>query len=146
MEYKNKMLLSFSTISGNESFARATVAAFASKLDPTIEELEDIKTAVSEAVTNAIIHGYNAQQGMVHMEVTLTDTNIEIIVRDEGCGIEDVNLAREAAYTSRPDLERSGMGFTIMEHLMDEIEIVSIVGKGTQIVMRKKISNTVPVN
>ena len=146
MEQQNKMILSFSNISGNESFARATVAAFATKLDPTLEELEDIKTAVSEAVTNAIIHGYQEQQGMVHVEATLSEQSIEIIVRDQGRGIDDVDLVREATYTSRPDLERSGMGFTIMEHLMDEIEIISAVGKGTQIKMCKKINNIVPVN
>ncbi|OEF98776.1 anti-sigma F factor [Desulfuribacillus alkaliarsenatis] len=140
------MILSFSSVSGNEGFARATVAAFAAKLDPTIEELEDIKTAVSEAVTNAIIHGYNNQEAMVYLEATIVNNVIEIIVKDEGCGIADLELAREATYTSRPDLERSGMGFTIMEHLVDEIEIMSIVEKGTQITMRKKIQNSVPVN
>ncbi|OEH85949.1 anti-sigma F factor [Desulfuribacillus stibiiarsenatis] len=140
------MQLAFSSISGNESFARATVAAFAAKLDPTVEELEDIKTAVSEAVTNAIIHGYNRQSGFVYIEATIDSDGIEIIIRDEGCGIQNVDEAKEATYTSRPDLERSGMGFTIMEHLMDEMEVLSVLDKGTQIKMRKKIKKTAPTN
>ena len=113
--YDNEMKLEFVSKSSNEAFARITVAAFASQLDPTIEELSDIKTAVSEAVTNCIIHGYENTTGIVKVECKLKDNWIEIEVSDTGKGIEDVELARRPLYTSKANLERSGMGFTIME-------------------------------
>lgn len=141
--YDNEMKLEFVSKSSNEAFARITVAAFASQLDPTIEELSDIKTAVSEAVTNCIIHGYENTTGIVKVECKLKDNWIEIEVSDTGKGIEDVELARRPLYTSKANLDRSGMGFTIMESFMDEISVKSIVGLGTKVVMKKKINKEV---
>ena len=141
--YDNEMKLEFVSKSSNEAFARITVAAFASQLDPTIEELSDIKTAVSEAVTNCIIHGYENTTGIVKVECKLKDNWIEIEVSDTGKGIEDVELARRPLYTSKANLERSGMGFTIMESFMDEISVKSIVGLGTKVVMKKKVNKEV---
>ncbi|GFN35925.1 anti-sigma F factor [Tepidimicrobium xylanilyticum] len=134
---RNYMKLEFISKSSNESFARVVVAAFASQLDPTIEELSDIKTAVSEAVTNAIIHGYEYGEGMVTVEATLENNQIEIIIEDKGKGIEDVDKAMEPFYTSKPDLERSGMGFTVMETFMDKLAVESKVGEGTKVIMTK---------
>ncbi len=133
------MELNFLSKSNNEAFARITVAAFAAQLDPTIEEIADIKTAVSEAVTNCIIHGYENEEGMVKVKATLMQNIIEIEISDNGIGIEDVELARKPLYTTKGNLERSGMGFTIMESFMDEVEIHSVVGIGTKVIMRKKI-------
>lgn len=138
MANKNYMRLEFFSKSQNESFARVAVASFAAQLDPTIEELADIKTAVSEAVTNAIIHGYEGNYGTVVIECTIEDHTIEIIVIDEGKGIEDIEKAREPLFTSKPELERSGMGFTVMETFMDEVEIKSAKDDGTKIRMVKK--------
>jgi len=132
------MKLQFWSKSQNESFARVVVAAFASQLDPTIEELADIKTAVSEAVTNAIIHGYSDGLGMVFIECNIDDDQIEIFVKDEGKGIEDIELARQPLYTSKPELERSGMGFTVMETFMDEVDVESKKGEGTVVRMVKR--------
>ncbi len=137
--YENEMKLEFLSKSNNEAFARITVAAFASQLDPTIEELADIKTAVSEAVTNAIIHGYEDREGIVKIECKMYAGSIQIEISDTGKGIEDVERAREPLYTSKPNLERSGMGFTIMESFMDEVKIESIIGLGTKVTMRKLI-------
>ena len=137
--YDNEMELNFLSKSNNEAFARITVAAFAAQLDPTIEELADIKTAVSEAVTNSIIHGYEDTEGIVKVKATLLDNVIEIEISDNGKGIEDIELARKPLYTTKGNLERSGMGFTIMESFMDEVEIHSVVGIGTKITMKKKI-------
>lgn len=137
--YDNEMELNFLSKSNNEAFARITVAAFAAQLDPTIEELADIKTAVSEAVTNCIIHGYEDTEGIVKVKATLLDNVIEIEISDNGKGIEDIELARKPLYTTKGNLERSGMGFTIMESFMDEVEIHSVVGIGTKITMKKKI-------
>ena len=128
---KNFMKLEFLSKSNNESFARVVVAAFASQLDPTIEELSDIKTAVSEAVTNAIIHGYEYTEGVVTIESKIENNKIEISIKDKGKGIEDIHKAMEPFYTSKPDLERSGMGFTVMETFMDELIVESCLGKGT---------------
>ena len=133
------MKLEIKSKSSNEAFARVTVAAFASQLDPTFEELADIKTAVSEAVTNCIIHGYENKDGIIHINCKLFDKTIEIEIIDFGKGIENVEMARQALYTSKPELDRSGMGFTIMESFMDEIKVESIVGMGTKIVMKKNI-------
>lgn len=137
--YENEMKLEFLSKSNNEAFARITVAAFASQLDPTIEELADIKTAVSEAVTNCIIHGYEDRDGIIIVKAKIIGNNIEIEISDTGKGIEDIEQAKEPLYTSKPNLERSGMGFTIMESFMDDLKIESIVGLGTKITMSKAI-------
>ena len=141
---KNYMKLEFLSKSSNESFARVVVAAFASQLDPTIEELSDIKTAVSEAVTNAIIHGYEYNDGIVIIESIIENNKVEIIVRDKGKGIEDIDRAMEPFYTSRPELERSGMGFTVMETFMDELSVESKPGNGT-VVKMVKVFKSVPI-
>lgn len=135
--YQNMMKLEFSSKSQNESFARVTVAAFASQLDPTIEELADIKTAVSEAVTNAIIHGYGDKEGTVIIEAYLDKQELTLKIKDNGRGIEDVDLAVQPLYTSRPDLERSGMGFTVMETFMDDMKVKTVKGEGTEIILKK---------
>lgn len=137
MKIDNEMKLEFLSKSQNESFARSVVAAFAAQLDPTIEELSEIKTAVSEAVTNCIIHGYEYEQGLVTIICRIIGNMVEIEISDKGKGIEDVELARQPLYTSKPELERSGMGFTVMETFMDEVMIFSEAGKGTKIIMRK---------
>ena len=137
--FENEMKLEFISKSSNEAFARLTVAAFAAQLDPTIEELADIKTAVSEAVTNAIIHGYENKQGIVKIVGHLKENEIMLEISDTGKGIENIDIAKEPLYTTKPNLERSGMGFTIMESFMDTMEIQSIVGLGTKVTMRKKI-------
>ncbi len=137
------MQIKFSALSQNESFARVTVAAFISQLDPTMDELTEIKTVVSEAVTNSIIHGYEQDpNGLVYITVKIEDGFIDMSIRDEGMGIMDVEEARQPLYTTKPELERSGMGFTIMENFMDEIEIQSQPGKGTEIRLRKHLSNS----
>lgn len=135
----NEMKVEFLSKSNNESFARMTVAAFASQLDPTIEELADIKTAVSEAVTNSIVHGYEDVMGIVKLHCTIIEDEITIEISDTGKGIEDIEIAKQPLYTTRPNLERSGMGFTIMESFMDSIEVESVVGLGTKITMKKVI-------
>ena len=137
---KNEMKMEFLSKSANEAFARIAVASFASQLDPTIEEIADIKTSVSEAVTNSIIHGYANSEGIVKVKARLYDDEIEIEVSDNGAGIEDVKEAREPLFTTKGNLERSGMGFTIMENFMDELSVESIVGLGTKIIMCKKIN------
>ena len=137
--FDNKMKLEFMSKSTNEAFARLTVAAFAAQLDPTIEELADIKTAISEAVTNCIIHGYEDTEGNVKIKAKLLEDTLEVEISDNGKGIEDIELARKPLYTTKGNLERSGMGFTIMESFMDTMEVESIVGLGTKITMSKKI-------
>ncbi len=136
---RNEMKMEFLGKSTNEAFARISVAAFASQLDPTIEEIADIKTSVSEAVTNAIIHAYPNKDGIVKLKAILKDDEIEIEVSDTGEGIENIEEARTPLYTTKSNLERSGMGFTIMENFMDELKVESIVGLGTKITMIKKI-------
>lgn len=136
---ENKIKIEFLSKSQNEGFARVAVAAFVSQLDPTIDEITDIKTAVSEAVTNSIIHGYDEKEDeTVIIEATLLNNEITITVEDKGIGIEDLEQAMAPLYTSRPDLERSGMGFTVMETFMDSLEVFSERGKGTKVVMKKK--------
>ena len=137
--YENEMKLEFISKSSNEAFARISVAAFAAQLDPTIEELADIKTAVSEAVTNCIIHGYEDTEGIVKINCKIIGNSIIIEISDTGKGIENVEEARKPLYTSKPNLERSGMGFTIMESFMDETNIESILGLGTKVTMKKLI-------
>jgi len=140
--FRNAMTLQFPSRSENESFARVTVAAFVSQLDPTLDELTDIKTVVSEAVTNAIIHGYEGRQdGIITIRAEIDGETVRIEVEDAGKGIEDIEQARQPLYTSRPELERSGMGFTIIENFMDETEIISAPGKGTLIRMAKRIES-----
>lgn len=139
--YENEMKLEFLSKSNNEAFARISVAAFASQLDPTIEELADIKTAVSEAVTNSIIHGYEDMEGIVTVSCKIFANTILIEIQDSGKGIENVDLAKEPLYTSKPDLERSGMGFTIMDSFMDELQVESVLGLGTKVTMKKVIKN-----
>ncbi|SHE53784.1 stage II sporulation protein AB (anti-sigma F factor) [Caldanaerobius fijiensis DSM 17918] len=140
MGIKNEMKIEFMSKSQNEAFARIVIAAFVSQLDPTIEELADIKTAVSEAVTNSIIHGYEGKNGYIKMIARLLDDDtVEIEVIDEGKGIEDVAQARKPLFTTKPELERSGMGFTIMETFMDSLDVYSELGKGTKVVMTKRI-------
>ena len=141
MQLINEMKLEFMSKSSNEAFGRVVAAAFASQLDPTVEEVADIKTAVSEAVTNAIIHGYENGAGIVKMVCRLYDAGIEITISDEGKGIEDIELARQPLYTSKPDLERSGMGFTVMESFMDSVTISSEPDKGTTVTMFKNIKS-----
>ena len=136
---ENEMKLEFISKSTNEAFARISVAAFASQLDPSIEELADIKTAVSEAVTNSIIHGDDNTTGIVKIKAKLIQNKIIIEISDSGKGIENIEMAKEPLYTTKPNLERSGMGFTIMESFMDSVEVQSIVGLGTKITMEKTI-------
>ena len=143
MERKNFMKLTFLSKSTNEAFARVSVASFVAQLDPTLEEISDIKTAVSEAVTNAIIHGYETQEGIVSIETTIEENKIEIVVEDYGKGIEDVKKAMEPFYTSKPELERSGMGFTVMETFMNSLEVYSETGKGTKVIMTKVLNNSI---
>ena len=136
----NEMEVRFLSLSGNEGFARAAAAAFAAQMNPGIEELSDIRTAVSEAVTNAIIHGYDQNRDcIVTMQMEIEDDDLTVIVRDDGCGIGDIELARKPFFTSKPELERSGMGFSVMEACMDEVDVCSEVGKGTVVTMRKRI-------
>ena len=139
----NIMEVKFSAKSENESFARVIVASFASKLDPTLDEIADIKTAVSEAVTNSIIHGYDEDETkFVNIRCEIEDKTIAISVEDFGNGIEDLDMAMQPLYTSKPELERSGMGFTVMESFMDNIEVFSKEGEGTKVIMKKKIDSS----
>ena len=139
--FDNKMSLEFIAKSENEAFARVAVAAFISQLDPTIDELSDVKTAVSEAVTNAIIHGYeNEKDKMIKIETEIIGNEVIIAIPDKGKGIDDIKQAMEPLYTSRPDLERSGMGFTVMETFMDELHVESEKGIGTRVVIKKKFN------
>ncbi|MBW4841033.1 MAG: anti-sigma F factor [Paenibacillaceae bacterium] len=134
------MSLKFAAKSENESFARVTVAAFVSQLDPTMDEITDLKTVVSEAVTNSIIHGYDGNpEGVVSISAAIEGDTVTLIIEDQGRGIEDVELAKQPLYTSKPELERSGMGFTIMENFMDEFDVISEMGGGTRIRMKKRI-------
>ncbi len=135
------MQIKFSALSQNESFARVTVAAFIAQLDPTLDELTEIKTVVSEAVTNAIIHGYEQNPaGVVYISAAIEDDMIDLVIRDNGIGIEDIEEARQPLFTTKPELERSGMGFTIMENFMDKIEIESQPGSGTTVRLTKYVT------
>ncbi len=136
---RKEMKMEFTSQSENEGFARVAVGAFIAGLNPTVDELADIKTAVSEAVTNAIIHGYDQKEGKVWITCQITEQEVEVCVVDNGRGIADIDKAREPLFTTRPELERSGMGFTFMEAFMDEVWVASGVGQGTRITMRKKI-------
>lgn len=153
---KNEMEIVFDAVSDNEAFARVAVAAFVSHLNPTLEELADIKTAVSEAVTNSIIHGYEnlygygrpgrcpveqrkVNPGKVRIQCVLEDDMLHIRVTDQGKGMDNVEQAMEPLYTTKPELERSGMGFAFMEAFMDDLEVESSSGNGTTVTMKKKL-------
>ena len=135
----NHMQLQFDAQSVNEGFARVAVAAFLTELNPTLDEIADIKTAVSEAVTNAIIHGYPEGEGQVRLQCKIAGKQVHIMVEDDGVGIEDIEKARTPLFTTKPELERSGMGFAFMEAFMDEVEVTSKPGKGTCVIMKKEI-------
>jgi len=155
---KNEMSLSFSALSQNEAFARVCVAAFAAQLNPTVSDITEIKTAVSEAVTNAIIHGYEGKAGnegnavyengagneevggFVNLHCEIAGRTVYIEVSDQGKGIDDIQQAREPLYTSKPEMERSGMGFTVMEEFMDSVDVQSAPGSGTRISMTKTLA------
>ncbi|KZZ86486.1 MULTISPECIES: anti-sigma F factor [Bacillaceae] len=140
---KNQMELQFSALSQNESFARVTIAAFIAQLDPTMDELTEIKTVVSEAVTNAIIHGYNNDpSGIVYITASLEEEVVQLTIRDEGMGIHDLEEARQPLFTTKPELERSGMGFTIMENFMDDIQVESAPSLGTSVKLTKHLSKS----
>ena len=139
----NEVTVHMDAVSQNEGFARLCAAAFAAPLNPTVSELSELKTAVSEAVTNAILHGYRERAGVSRVALTmrLDDREVTVTVRDEGSGIADITQAREPLYTTMPEAERSGMGFTVMESFMDSVEVHSTVGLGTEVVMRKRFAD-----
>ncbi len=138
----NELKLSFPSKSINESFARSAAASFIAQLDPPVDELSDIKTAVSEAVTNCIVHAYRNSYGIIYMHIKIFENNeIYIKIQDKGTGIEDVKKAREPLFTTLPSEERSGIGFSVMESFMDKLIVKSTIGKGTIIIMRKKITS-----
>ncbi len=141
MQYDNKISLILDANSKNEAFARVCVSAFATQLDPTLEQLEDIKMAISEAVTNAIIHGYEGiDDGQIFINCKILKDTLYIEIEDKGRGIDNLEEAVKPLYTSKPDMERSGMGFTVMETFMDSMKVVSEINKGTKIYLEKKIS------
>ncbi len=133
------MKIQFDAKSVNEGFARVAVAAFLTELNPTLDEIADVKTAVSEAVTNAVIHGYEHKEGEVRLFCSIYGDMVEIIVEDDGEGIVDIEKAKEPFFTTKPELERSGMGFAFMEAFMDELEVISKLGEGTRVIMKKQI-------
>lgn len=133
------MKLIIESKSENESFARATVAAFASRMNPTLEEISDIQTAVSEAVTNSIVHGYKNKNGEIKICTNITDNILTITIKDFGFGISNIELARKPFFSTVPEGERSGMGFTIMEAFMDEVEVISQVDAGCEVILKKEI-------
>ena len=143
---KNSFSMTFMSRSSNEGFARAVVSAFATQLDPTLEEISDIKTAVSEAVTNSIVHAYNNGIGKIYITAEILEPNsIKIKIRDKGCGIENIEKAMEPLYTTVGG-ERAGLGFAVMQSFMDDLKVRSTVGKGTTIIMTKKISQSYNIN
>lgn len=141
MRTNNKMRLEIPSKSENERFARTVCAAFILELDPTLEEISEIKTAISEAVTNAIIHGYDGNEGTVLINGEIEDRTVTYVIEDNGCGISDITKARQPLYTQKPDSERSGMGFSIMEAFMDTLTVESEENKGTKITMTKRLSD-----
>lgn len=138
---KNHVKLELEALPENEGFARVAVAAFITPLNPTLEEISDVKTAVSEAVTNAVIHAYEEKGGTIEIRLNLEGDLLHMEIEDYGKGIEDVERAMEPLFTTRPDLERSGMGFAFMEAFMDGLEVESTPGKGTTVIMEKKLGN-----
>ena len=146
MKLKNKFNMTLEARSANESFARACVSAFATQLDPTLEEISDIKTATSEAVTNCIVHAYKEKLGKIYITAEIYEENvIKIKIRDKGCGIENIEKAMEPLYTTIGG-ERAGLGFAVMQSFMDSVKVVSRIGKGTSVTMSKKISRRFNVN
>ena len=135
----NEMSITFPALSRNEAFARSVAAAFMVQLDPTIEELSDVRTAISEAVTNAIIHGYSQKGGTVRMDCSIDGDVFTATVTDKGRGIADIEQAMQPFFTSAPDLERSGMGFCVMQAFMDSVDVKSTPGEGTKVTMTKRI-------
>lgn len=141
MEILNEIKFTMPSLSVNESTARAVVSSFLIQADPTVEELSDVRTAVSEAVTNSIVHGYRNFSGRVELTVRLLEgREIYIKVKDKGCGIEDVEKAMEPLFTTAPEEERSGLGFSVMQSFMDSLRVNSAPGKGTTVIMRKRLS------
>lgn len=139
----NEINLTLPALSVNESYARYAVSSFAAQLDPTLEEIADIRTVVSEAVTNSIIHGYRETDGKVYINVKYYDNRVlRIKITDKGCGIPDIDKAIQPFYTGDPMGERGGMGFTIMSGFTDKMKIISTVGKGTTVILEKKLHNT----
>jgi stage II sporulation protein AB (anti-sigma F factor) len=143
MSSSNEMKLEFDSRSCNEGFARVAVASFMTQLNPTLEEVADVKTALSEAVTNCVVHGYEGEIQKIIVKCRIEGDELFIEVIDHGCGIENVEKAMEPLFTTKPDSERSGMGFAFMEAFMDEIQVESRPGEGTKVFMRKKIGQTV---
>ncbi|MBE6839967.1 MAG: anti-sigma F factor [Ruminococcus sp.] len=140
MKIINEVKFSIPSLSVNESVARAVVSSFLIQADPTVEELADIRTVVSEAVTNAIVHGYRNSYGNIEVVVRILENNtIYIKIRDKGCGIADIEKAMEPLFTTAPEEERSGLGFSVMQSFTDKLSVKSIVGKGTTVIMRKKL-------
>ena len=141
MKNKNSMTVTFSSLPVNEAFARMAVSAFIMPLDPTVSEITDIKTAVSEAVTNSIVHGYDGLSGDIVLLCSYEGREIHIEISDRGRGIADIKTAMTPLYTSRPELERSGLGFTVMKTFMDSLKVESLPGEGTKVIMSKKLSD-----
>lgn len=140
---RKEIYLEFDAVSENESLARVVVAAFVTQLNPTIEEIQDVKTAVSEAVTNAIIHAYEEKGGKIILRAALENGVLELEIEDKGIGIENIKEAMKPLFTTKPDKERSGMGFAFMEAFMDRVEVESSIGKGTCVRMRKAFQDKV---
>ncbi len=142
--YDNQMQLQFMSLSQNEAFARSVAGAFITQLNPTLEQLTDVRTAISEAVTNCVIHGYRNSPGIIFLEAAIEGSVCTFIIKDNGVGIPDVDLARQPFYTSHPELERSGMGFTVMETFMEDVMVTSEPGEGTTVTMKKTIREQEP--
>lgn len=142
MEQTNEMMIEFDSRSCNESFARVAVAAFMTQLNPTLEEVADVKTALSEAVTNAIVHGYENEVKKVTVSCSISGQVLTLTVSDKGVGIANIAKAMEPLFTTKPDTERSGMGFAFMEAFMDDVQVESTVGEGTAVTMKKRIGRT----
>ncbi len=141
MNSQNEMSLTFESRSSGESFARSAVASFITYLDPTVSEINDIKTAVSEAVTNCVVHAYRDTIGKIYLNVKIFDQNmVEIKIRDKGCGMENIKQAMEPLYTTAPEDERSGLGFTLMQSFTDSVKVRSKIGKGTTVILKKRLS------
>ena len=141
MEKINEMRIDFTAKSENEAFARIAMGAFLLPLNPTMEEMEDIRTAVSEAVTNCIVHGYENGPGVIVIRCEIEEETVTVVIEDYGVGIDDVDRAMQPLYTSKPELERSGMGFSFMEAFMDSIKVESEPGEGTRVIMTKQLGS-----
>ena len=139
MKYQNFIKLSFPSKSVNEAFARSAISAFCAQLDPSVEQINDIKTSVSEAVTNCIVHGYRDTFGVIYITATIKEDTVTVKIVDKGIGIEDVNKAMQPLFTTDPEGERAGIGFAVMQSFMDSVKVKSALGKGTKVVMTKKI-------